>query len=28
VRLATVYAVVTIAALWVAVGYWKVAGIM
>jgi len=27
-RLATVYAVVTIAALWVAVGYWKVTGMM
>jgi len=28
VRLATVYAVVTIVSLWVAVGYWKVTGIM
>jgi len=27
-RLATVYAVVTVAALWVAVGYWKLTGLM
>jgi di/tricarboxylate transporter len=27
-RLATVYAVVTVAALWVAVGYWKMTGLM
>ncbi len=27
-RLATVYAVVTVVALWVAVGYWRVAGFM
>ena len=28
IRLATVFAGVTILALWVAVGYWKVMGIM
>jgi len=28
VRLATVYAVATIAALWVAVGYWRVTGVI
>lgn len=28
IRLATVYAVVTLVAMWIAVGYWKVTGIM